>query len=52
MNLLYDVVQSDTVTGETIEKLVGKVTHYARLYSLQYERGFLLECPVGVALEV
>ena len=43
LNLLHDVVESYEVTGEVIQKVVGKVTHYHPLYNGLFERGFFLE---------
>ena len=43
LNLLHDIVDSAKVSGETIQKAVGKVTHYMPLYNALFERGFFLE---------
>ena len=43
LNLLFDVIENETVSGELIQKLNGKTCYYQHLFSAKFERGFILE---------
>ena len=43
LNILFDVVENEYVSGELIQKLNGKTCYYQHLFSAKFERGFILE---------
>ena len=40
--LLFDVVNSDTITNKLVEKLAGKLCHYAPVFGAMWERTFVI----------
>ena len=42
LNLLFDVIELEWISGKTLQKLVGKLTYYSPLFKGTYERGFFL----------
>ena len=43
LNLLFDVLEKDWITGKSLQSLLGKLTYYRTLFKGTHERGFFLE---------
>ena len=43
LNALFDVLEKDSISGQQLMSLTGKLTYYKALFKGHYERGFFLE---------
>ena len=44
LSLLFDVLENDKVRNDLLKKLLGKLNHYAAVFTSKFERSFLQKC--------